>query len=65
MTDRHLAQLDTFRAIADAMHASQGARDWQWLGPYMSQRYFGITEERAKAFAALHGGEAKRMEAGQ
>lgn len=51
--------LTAFRAIADTMI---GRADWQWIGPFMSQRMFGITRERAEAYAARHGGEAKRME---
>ena len=53
--------LNHFRAIADAM-AGPEPRDWQWIGPHMSQRMFGITESRAKAHAERHGGEAKKME---
>jgi hypothetical protein len=37
------------------------AADWQWIGPHMSQRMLGITEKRAKEYAARHGGEAKKM----
>lgn len=58
MTD---AQLSYFRSIADAMRGGEPA-DWQWVGPHMSQRMFGITERRAKEYAARHGGEAKKME---
>ena len=36
-------------------------QNWQWIGPYMSQRMFGITEKRAKEYAARHGGEAMKM----
>lgn len=53
------AALTAFRAIAEAMQTE--ATDWQWVGPYMSQRMFGITEARAKAYAARHGGEARKM----
>ena len=35
--------------------------DWQWIGPHMSQRMFGITEKRAKEYAAKHGGKAEQM----
>lgn len=38
-------------------------RDWQWVGRYMSQRMFGITEARARAYAERHGGTATKMEA--
>jgi hypothetical protein len=53
------ATLQAFRQIADAMI---GQADWQWLGPHASQRMFGITRERAEAYAARHGGEAKPMQ---
>jgi len=56
MTD---SQLLAFRAIADAMQSEQ--TDWQWVGPHMSQRMFGITEQRAKAYAARHGGVAEKI----
>jgi hypothetical protein len=55
------ATLHTFRALADAMSGPE-PRDWQWIGPHMSQRMFGITEQRAKNYAARHGGEASRLE---
>lgn len=55
------AVLSHFRAIAEAMNAEP--TDWQWVGQHMSQRMFGITEARAKAYAARHGGAAKRIEA--
>lgn len=54
------AQLQAFRAIAEAMQTEP--TNWQWIGPHMSQRMFGITESRAKAYAQRHGGEAKEME---
>lgn len=53
------AQLEAFRAIASAMQAEP--TDWQWIGQHMSQRMFGITEARAKAYAARHGGVAQKM----
>ena len=53
------ATLQGFRALAEAMI---GEANWQWIGPHMSQRMFGITQERAEAYAARHGGEAKPME---
>ena len=55
------ATLTAFREIADAMI---GRADWQWIGPHASQRMFGITRERAEAFAARHGGEALEMAKG-
>jgi hypothetical protein len=55
------AQIEAFRQIAAAMQGE--AADWQWIGPYMSQRMFGITRKRAEAYAARHGGEARRMAA--
>jgi hypothetical protein len=55
------AVLFHFRDIADAMSGNE-QRDWQWIGPHMSQRMFGITEQRAKDYAARHGGVASKME---
>ncbi len=52
------AQLQAFRNIAEAMQTAP--TDWQWIGAHMSQRMFGITEKRAKEFAARHGGTAAR-----
>jgi hypothetical protein len=49
-----------FRALAADL-AEGRPRDWQWTGPHDSQRMFGITEERAKEYARLHGGEARQM----
>jgi hypothetical protein len=54
------ATLNAFRQIAEAMQTKP--TDWQWIGEFMSQRMFGITEERAKSYAAKHGGVAKKME---
>jgi len=54
------AALDHFRTLADAMAGDQ-PRDWQWIGQHLSQRMFGITEQRAKEYAARHGGTASRM----
>lgn len=54
------ATLNAFRQIADQM-AGPAPRDWQWVGQYMSQRMFGITEQRAKDYAARHGGKAQQM----
>jgi hypothetical protein len=58
MTD---ATLIAFRAIADRL-AGDEPQDWQWIGPHLSQRMFGITEQRARAYAARHGGEAHQMQ---
>ena len=54
------ANLEAFRAIAASMQSEP--TDWQWIGQHMSQRMFGITETRAKAYADRHGGIAKKME---
>ena len=54
------AALAAIRQIFDATQTAP--QDWQWIGPHMSQRMFGITRERAEAFAARHGGEARPME---
>jgi hypothetical protein len=53
------ATLQNFRDIAASMQSAP--TNWQWIGPFMSQRHFGITEAKAKAFASRHGGEAKEM----
>jgi hypothetical protein len=58
MTD---ATLQMFREIASIMQGSE-PQTWQWIGAHMSQRMFGITEQRAKEYAKLYGGEACRME---
>lgn len=50
--------LQGFRDLADRM---LGKQDWQWVGPHMSQRMFGISRERAEEYARRHGGEAKPM----
>ena len=54
------AVLSQFRSMHAAMHPEP--HDWQWIGPHMSQRMFGLTAERAKAYAARHGGTARQME---
>lgn len=56
------ATLTAFRQMADAMQGNV-PQDWQWVGKYMSQRMFGITEKRAKEYARVHGGVACKMEA--
>jgi hypothetical protein len=56
------ATLDVFRQLADTLGRGE-PRDWQWIGPHMSQRMFGITEPRARAYAERHGGTASRMAA--
>lgn len=53
------ATLQGFRDIAAAIQTAPN--DWQWIGQHMSQRMFGISEQRAKEYAARHGGEATRM----
>jgi hypothetical protein len=55
-----LTELERFRRLAATM--SDEPADWQWTGPYMSQRMFGITKARAEAYAARHGGDARKME---
>jgi hypothetical protein len=52
-------QLQAFREIAETMI---GKADWEWIGPHMSQRMFGITQERAEGYAKAHGGTAKKMD---
>lgn len=53
--------LREFRAIAASLTTEP--TDWQWTGEHMSQRMFGITEARARSFAARFGGTATKMEA--
>src|SRR5262245_41458470 len=48
-----------FRSIAESMQSEPA--DWQWIGPHLSQRMFGITEARARAYAERHGGTASKM----
>lgn len=55
------ATLEVFRAYADAMNGGV-PQDWQWEGKWMSQRMYGISEERAKEYAKLYGGTASKME---
>lgn len=57
-------QLQVFRDLAAQM-AGPAPQDWQWIGKYMSQRMFGITEARAKDYAQHYGGEARKMETAQ
>ena len=54
------ANLEAFRAIAASIQTEP--QDWQWIGQHMSQRMFGITEARARAYAERHGGIAKKRE---
>lgn len=53
------AVLTHFQAIAEAMNTEP--TNWQWIGPHMSQRMFGITKTRAEAYAARHGGTASEI----
>jgi len=54
------AQLLAFQRFAAAL-AGDEPQDWQWIGPHMSQRMFGITERRARDYAERHGGTAAKM----
>lgn len=54
------AALTQFRLIAGIL--ASAPTDWQWIGPHMSQRMFGITEQRARNYATRHGGNATRIE---
>jgi len=54
------ASLIAFREIAAQMNGS-APQDWEWIGRHMSQRMFGITEKRAKDYAARYGGAARKM----
>jgi hypothetical protein len=55
------AALNAFRDLAEQMI---GRADWEWVGPHMSQRMFGITQERAEGYAKAHGGTARKMGCG-
>jgi hypothetical protein len=57
MTDATLA---LFRSLAAAMQTAPA--DWQWVGPHLSQRMFGITQARAEDYARRHGGSASPMQ---
>lgn len=54
------ATLQAFREIAAQM-AGPAPQNWQWIGRFISQRMFGISEQRAKEMASRHGGEASEM----
>lgn len=54
--------LQSFRDLADEMIGTFEARRWEWVGRHMSQRMFGITQERAEEYARRYGGRARRME---
>ena len=56
MTD---ATLQAFRDVYAMMVTDP--QTWQWIGPHMSQRMFGISERRAKDYAARFGGTAEEM----
>lgn len=56
------ATLQAFRNIAATMQGD-APQNWQWIGRHISQRMFGISELRAKDFAARFGGVAKQMDA--
>lgn len=58
----YFPQLNNIRNIAEQMLPPK-ENNWQWIGEHMSQRMFGISEKRAKAYAEKHGGEAKEMTA--
>jgi hypothetical protein len=53
-------QLDAFRRIHESMQTEP--TNWEWIGPHMSQRMFGITRTRAEQYAKSHGGTARQME---
>ena len=54
------ATLQHFRNLAEAMNP--GPKRWEWVGPHVSQRMFGITRDRAEGYALRHGGVARPME---
>ena len=49
--------LTAFRDLAMAMENEP--TNWQWIGPHMSQRMFGLTRTRAEGYATRHGGTAQ------
>lgn len=53
------ATLAAFRSLHEAMQTEPTT--WQWIGPHMSQRMFGITRTRAEDYAARFGGAASEM----
>jgi len=55
------ATLEMFRQIASEMQGAE-PQDWQWVGRWESQRMFGLSETRAKHYAATYGGEASQMQ---
>lgn len=54
------AQLEGFRILAARM-GCYGRHRWEWIGPHMSQRMFGISEMRAMDYAKRFGGVAREM----
>lgn len=59
------ATLEHFRQLADDIledAIDPAPKTWAWIGRYMSQRMFGITEQRAKEYAERFGGEAYNQE---
>ena len=53
--------LEALRDIAKQMMEPEQDRRWEWIGAHMSQRMFGITQERAERFARQYGGVARPM----
>ena len=51
--------LNKLRRLADEL-AGPYPKDWQWIGQHVSQRMSGITEAKARYYAAKHGGEASQ-----
>ena len=48
------------RRLADELTGPY-PKDWRWIGQGVSQRMSGITEAKARYYAAKHGGEASPM----
>jgi hypothetical protein len=65
LSDREVRDeaLSEFHAALASALAGSEAQDWQWIGIHMSQRMFGISESRARAYAERHGGIAQKMPA--
>ena len=50
--------LNKLRRLADEL-AGPYPKDWQWIGQHVSQRMSGITEAKARYYAAKHGGDGR------
>ena len=56
------AALNNLRQMAQIVcNPHKMPEDWECQGKWMSQRMFGITEQRAKDMASRYGGVARKM----